>query len=297
MATERAADAVARRAWDQQSVWSQAAGRAKTTIERSRTWSLVLGLTAAALGTAASQTMAAHATLGKALAFAAAATTGLVPLLARHAGPAAVRDWTGLRVTSEAMKSEIHRWLAGVTPYRGPDARHVLQQRLKALREDAAHLIPRTVGITPVARRLPAVSDVDTYVEHCLRPQISGYYLARARTMGRRLALVRRIELALGTAGVLLGALAGAFGVEHAAAWVAVATTAGAAVSAHGMTANYAYQQAQFAATADDLQDAVERRGESGDRADPDAEDAFVAGCERVISALNDGWMTKWTSE
>ncbi|MFC5215905.1 DUF4231 domain-containing protein [Streptomyces coerulescens] len=297
MTTERAADTVAARAWDQQSVWSQAADRAKTAIERARTWSLVLGLAAAVLGTAASQVMTAQSMLGKALAFGAASATGLIPLVSRHAGPAAVRDWTGLRVTSEAMKREIHMWLAGVTPYRGPDARAVLAQRLKDVRQDAAHLVPATLGITPAVRRLPAVSDVDTYIECCLTPQIGGYYLARARTMGRRLALVRGTELALGVTGVLLGALAGAFAVEQAAAWVAVATTAGAAVGAHGLAANYAYQQARFASTAAALEDTVERHRETGEHTDPATEDALVARCERLISALNDSWMTKWTSQ
>ncbi|GAA3779285.1 hypothetical protein GCM10022403_012430 [Streptomyces coacervatus] len=297
MTTDRAAGAATQQAWDQQSVWSQAAGRAKAGIDRARTLSLVLGLAAAVLGTAASQVIAAHSTLGKALAFGAACATGLVPIAARYAGPAAVRDWTRLRVTSESLKSEIHIWLAGVTPYRASDAQLVLHQRLKALREEAAQLLPRTAGIPPVPRRPPAVSDVETYIELCLRPQISGYYLSRARTLGSRAAWVRRGEVALGSVGVLLGALAGTFELEQAAAWVAVATTAGAAIGAHGMAANYAYQQVQFTATAAELEDAVARWYADTDRTSPAVEDAFVAHCERVISVLNDTWMAKWTSE
>lgn len=294
--TDRAAAAATQRAWDQQSVWSQAADRAKASIDRARAWGLALGLAAAVLGTAASQTMAAHPTAGKALAFAAACATGLVPLVARQAGPGAVRDWTRLRVTSEAVKSEVHTWLAGVAPYRGPDAQLALHDRLKLLREDVAHLVPHTVGIEPVVRRPPPVSDVPSYIELWLRPQISTYYLPRAREMGRRLAVVGRAELVLGAAGVLLGALAGTFAVEQAAAWVAVATTAAATVGAHGLAANYAYQQVQFAATAADLEHAIERRlvDEALTGA---AEDAFVAHCEHTISVLNGSWMTKWTAE
>jgi hypothetical protein len=299
MTAHRAADTVAQRVWDQQSVWSQAADRAKAGIDRARVLSLALGLAAAVLGTAASQTIAQHPAPGKALAFGAACATGLVPIVARYAGPGAVRDWTRLRVTSESLKSETYLWLAGVTPYRGPDAQLVLQQRLEQLREEAAHLLPRTVGITPVRRQPPAVSDVDSYIELFLRPQITDYYLPRARAMGRRVAFVRRAEFALGTLGVLLGALAGTFEVEQAAAWVAVATTASAAITAHGMAANHSYQQVQFTATAADLEDAVARwyADADSDRTRAAAEDAFVSHCERVISALNDTWMAKWTSE
>ncbi|MFF4505980.1 DUF4231 domain-containing protein [Streptomyces sp. NPDC001401] len=297
MATLRADDPATQSAWDQQSVWSQAAGRAKAAIDRARALSLALGLAAAVLGTAASQTIAQHPALGKALAFGAACATGLVPIVARYAGPGAVRDWTRLRVTSEALKSETHVWLAGVTPYRGPGARLVLQKRLGQLREEAADLLPGTAGIDPVPRRPPAVSDVDTYIDLCLRPQITGYYLPRARAMGRRITLLRRAEAGLGALGVLLGALAGTFEVEQAAAWVAVATTASAAITAHGMAANYSYQQVQFTATAADLEDAVARWYADADRTGPAAEDDFVAHCERVISVLNDTWMAKWTSQ
>ncbi|WP_242705516.1 MULTISPECIES: SLATT domain-containing protein [Streptomyces] len=83
-----------------------------------------------------------------------------------------------------------------------------------------------------------------------------------------------------------------------AAAWVAVVVTAGAAVSAHGVAAKYAFQEMEYARTADELRRLVARRG-AGDGGDggPEADDAFVARCERVISVLNDTWMIKWTTE
>jgi hypothetical protein len=81
VATGRAGESAA--AWDQQSVWSRAADRAKTGIDRARALSLASGLTAVVLGTAASQTITQHTAPGKALAFGAACATWLVSIAAR----------------------------------------------------------------------------------------------------------------------------------------------------------------------------------------------------------------------
>ncbi|WP_111601043.1 DUF4231 domain-containing protein [Streptomyces sp. Amel2xB2] len=282
--------------WDQQSVWSQAADRRKSAIGRARALALTLGIAAAVLGTAASQTMDAYGAAGKTLAFAAALAAGLVPLAAGRAGPAAIRDWTLLRSVSEAIKNEAYVFLAGVAPYRGPAASAVLRDRVDRLRADAADLLPHTEGITPVPRTPPEVTDVDSYIQRRVRQQIDGYYRPKSAAMGRRLTLVRRAELLLGCAGAVLGAVSGAYEVEAAAAWVAVATLIGAAVSTHAVTSRYAYQQIEYARTADEL-DRLITSWRSEPTSSPAAADAFVDRCERVVSVLNDSWMIKWTTE
>ncbi|MFE6160451.1 SLATT domain-containing protein [Streptomyces sp. NPDC056486] len=172
----------------------------------------------------------------------------------------------------------------------------MLHERVEQLREAAAHLLPYTVGIEPAARTLPAVTDVPSYTEFRLKQQIRTYYTPKARQMSRRVTAVRAAELTLGATGALLGALAGAFGVDQAAAWVAVAGAATIAVGAHGLAARYAYQQTEFAVTADTLRRALERwLLVDGPGAEND--DAFVAHCEHVISVLNDSWMVQWTAE
>ncbi|MFI2076820.1 MULTISPECIES: DUF4231 domain-containing protein [Streptomyces] len=290
--------AVAAEAWDRQSVWSQAANRLKRTIERARTASLLLGIAGALFGTAASQTLADRPSLGRALAFLAAVAVGLVPVVGQRAGPQAVQRWTRTRSAAEALKNEVYSCLAGVSPYRGAGAGRALRERTERVESAAVDLLPHTRGIVPVTRALPAVSDVDSYVALRVRRQIDGYYRPKAGEMGRKVAVVRRVEFALGAAGAVLGALAGGLEVEGAAAWVAVVVTAGAAVSAHGVAAKYAFQEMEYARTADELRRLVARRG-AGDGGDggPEADDAFVARCERVISVLNDTWMIKWTTE
>lgn len=257
---------------------------------------LALSLSSAVLGTAAAQIMPRHKTLGEALAFGAALAAGTTPLFAGRAGPAAIRTWTRLRSMSEALKSEVYLCLAGVGAYRATDRLRQLTERVNQLRVEAADLLPHLAGDEPVPRSLPAVVDVDTYVEYRLERQISEYYRPKAAEMARKSRRVGRAQTLLGLAGTALGACSAVFGIEQAVAWVAVVAVAGVAVSAHARAAKYEYQQIEFSRTAEELERLRAGRNAAGSR-EADADDAFVAQCEQVISVLNDSWMVKWTTE
>ncbi|MDT0442249.1 DUF4231 domain-containing protein [Streptomyces johnsoniae] len=283
--------------WDEQSVWSQAADRLKRGIDRARSGALALGIAAAVFGTAAAQLMGWSQLLGGALAFGAALAAGVTPLLAGRAGPAAIERWTRLRSVSEAMKNEGYAFLAGVSSYRGAGATEALRRRVEELRAEASELLPETLGLRPVPRVPPPVTDVGSYLEHRLLRQIDGYYRPRAELMRRRLVLVRRAELALGIAGAALGALAGAFGAEQAAAWVAVTATVAATLSAHSLAAKYQSQQVVFVRAADALRRLLDEWSAGRAARGPDAEDAFVRRCEAAIAGVNEEWVTKWTAQ
>ncbi|MCM2388699.1 DUF4231 domain-containing protein [Streptomyces albipurpureus] len=282
--------------WDEQSVWSQAANNLKRKIGWARAASLLLGIAAAALGTVAAQTMNWNETVGKSAAFASALAAGLIPLLAGRLGATTIENWTRLRSVSEAMKHEVYAFLAGVTPYRTQEARSALTGKIDQLKADSSDLLPHTTGITPVRRELPAVTDIASYTEIRVKGQISGYYRPKAEWMGRRAATARRVQLALGALGALLGALAGAFGLQHAAAWVAVVATVGTAISVHALAAKYDYQHIEFTRTAAELQRLLGQRRLASE-GDPLSEDDFVNQCEQVISILNDAWMAKWNTQ
>ncbi|MER5493204.1 DUF4231 domain-containing protein [Streptomyces sp. NPDC002490] len=280
--------------WARQSVWSQAANEAKRAIGRARKLGLVLGATGACAGTAAAQVMAWNGTLGKVLAFLAAVTVGLVPVVTKAAGPQQVGDWTRLRSVSERLKGEVYAYLAHVDPYRDPDAHQVLLERVERDLTDASDLVGRTIGIAPRARSLPAVTDVDSYLAVRVVGQVEGYYRPRAAHMGQRSTHVRRVEVALAATAVLLGAVSGAFGGSSATAWVATVTTVAAAVTAHAASSRYAYQEMEFSRTATELETLIAQRAAG---AGPASDDVLVARCERAISAQNDNWVTKWLSE
>ncbi|MFE6688694.1 DUF4231 domain-containing protein [Streptomyces sp. NPDC057743] len=280
--------------WDRQSVWSQAADRAKRAIGRARTVALVLGVAGACAGTAAAQVMAVSAGVGRGLALLAAVAVGLVPLAAGAAGPQRVRDWTRLRALSEEFKSELYAYLARVGPYRDGDAPQVLLDRAERALADTGDLAGRTLALAPRRRPLPAVTDVESYAQVRVAGQIEDYYRPRAVLMSRRGAQVRWAELVLAALAVVLGAVSVVFGADWATAWVATVTTVGAAVTAHAAAARYAYQELEFSRTAAELERLTARRAQE---ADPAANDAFVGRCERVISAQNEGWTAKWRSE
>ncbi|MEV6587337.1 DUF4231 domain-containing protein [Streptomyces acidicola] len=293
---ERGGHTVAAKIWDEQSSWSQAANRLKTTITRARTLALALGTAGAILGTASSQIMGEHKALGQALAFVAALAAGTVPLLAARMGPTAVQQWTRLRSMSEAIKNEVYVYLAGVSPYRGPAPEVLLRERVDRLHCEVTDLLPFLTGIAPASRALPAVTEIDSYVNVRLKGQITGYYRPKALKMGRRLTTVRRVEFAIGGAGAALGALAGALGIAQAAAWVAVAAVTAAAVSAHSTASKYVYQQVEFVRTADELERLLGRWSARSGRTEQ-SDDEFVRRCEDVISVLNESWMVKWSTE
>lgn len=282
-------------AWEQQSVWSQGASKMKSTIEHGRLGGLLLGIAAAALATAASQTMNWNALVGKALAAAAALTAGVIPLLIPRTGPQQLSAWTRLRAVSEAFKTEVYCYLTGVGKYCDAGTRDVvLAERLAEFRRSSADLVRYIDGLSPRHRPLPPVTDVKSYIEHRVRQQLNEYYRPRALLMRRKLKRCERSEMLLGTLSAGLAAASAATGQEQVAAWVAVVTSAVIAVGAHAVSQRYAYQELEFIRTADELQRLLEQWASSSDHGDEAAE-SFVASCESVISVQNEAWMIRWT--
>ncbi|KUM78123.1 DUF4231 domain-containing protein [Streptomyces curacoi] len=293
--TQTSQDSVTAAVWDQQSIWSQSADRLKASVGRARLWALALGTAAAALGAAASQAMGWNSLLGKALAFAAAAAAGTAPVVALRGGPNRLSDWTRLRAVSEALKTEVYTYLAGVGAYRdAASAPALLAERSRRYRSDAVNLVHYTAGVSARQRPVPAVVDADSYVEHRLRRQITSYYRPKAQAMHRKVRFVERTELALGCFGGVLAAASGAFSVDWVAAWVAVVASISIAVTAHAVAQRYAYQHLEFTRTAEELERLLERWTTATERSE-DFTDAFVSECEGVISIQNEAWMIRWT--
>lgn len=276
-------------------MWSQAAGRLKEQVERARVAGLALGVAAAVLGTAASQTLTWNEAVGRTLAFAAAVAAGCTPLVGPRGGPDRVSDWTRLRAVSEAMKAESYMYLAGVGAYRGNEsAGELLCERARSFVSDGEDLLRHTMGITAVERPVPDVRDEESYVEQRLRGQLEKYYRPRAAYMHGKVRLYERIEFALGGLGAVMAAVAATWGVEQVAAWVAVAASVGVAITAHALAQRFAYQQLEFTRTGEELARLLQRWSAEPHPA-PEATDRFVAECEHVISVQNEAWMIRWT--
>jgi hypothetical protein len=111
-------------------------------------------------------------------------------------------------------------YLAGTGRYRGSDRDQQLQDQVDAIERDAGDLLVNTAGLQPVVRGLPAVHDVDSYVQQRVTAQIDGYYRPQAARQQRRLARVRQAEFVLGGAGAVLAAVGATWQLSSATVWV-----------------------------------------------------------------------------
>lgn len=276
--------------WDRQNIWSKAANKAKADVGRARGWILGLTIAGAISSSAAAQTAGWNTVAARILGGLAAATLGLVPVLGRSDTTTLTRDWTRLRSVSEALKTEVYTYLAGVAPYRGGDRQATLLNRVREI-ADQPDLAQYAAGVVADKRPLPDVHDVKSFIRVRLSGQIDRYYRPKAANYRRRSDRLRRVEVALAAIGAVLAAVAAVVPRAGIGTWVGVLTTVAGAVAAHAAAQRYEYQQVEFWRTADQIED-LRSRYESTEH-DEAGDDAFVAACERVISIQNDAWMAK----
>ena len=292
-ATANVADLV----WRQQSIWSQTANKLKRDLTRWRAAALALTITGAVLATLGTQVATVSSPAGKALVWAAAVAVGLVPVIRPRFGHQAVEAWARTRSASETLKEQVYTYLAGVRPYRATDRDQQLRDQADTTLTAVDDLQPHTADIEPVPRALPAVRDVDGYVTIRVNEQIHGYYRTQTGRLNDRLRWLRGAEFTLAGAAVIAAATAGSLGVKGVAAWVPVITTVSAALAAHVAAARYEFLLVEYARTAAQLERLRDRRHPLTDPGQAaHADDEFVAQCERIISAQNEAWMAKLSS-
>lgn len=270
-------------AWEEQSVWSQAADRLKAELERNRAWVLRLGVAGAMLSGAA-VAWGIDRDLGKVLAALSALAVGIAGLL-RQSGQGGVQSWTNARAVSEALKSEVYLHLARVN-----DGVR-FEEQLEAIDNDASGLIEHRAGLAPKERPLPEVDGIDSYVEHRIDDQI-GYYERSAKKLRGRVTWVRRAEGALAVAGVVLAALGAIVAADALAVWVPVVTTVAGAIAAHAAAERYEYLLVEYLRTAHALRRLRDRQGTARSLSDEE----LIRRAEGILSAQNAAWLVKVTS-
>jgi hypothetical protein len=290
-----------REAWLQQQNWSRTANRLKSRIARFRLASLVLTLCGAILGAAATQLEidAASADASRVVAVGAAFAVAMVPTLRSVFDKGVISDWTRIRAVSETLKANVYTYLAGVSPYRGPDRQAVLAGHLRKVLSEGEDLKRYLPVDPPTAAPLPAVDDVPSYVRVRLAGQIERYYRPKALEMTQRITVSRNVQIGLAAAGAALGVLTLVPAV-HTVAWIGVVTTAGTAVAAHAAESRFVYQFIEYSRTVQQLDHLLDGYVQDVQAAGPrteEADDKLVAECERVISIQNEAWMVKWRSD
>jgi hypothetical protein len=278
-------------AWRRQSVWSQTADALKAGPQRM--WDVRLGLTvaAAALVLAGTQLKTVSHPASVILVVTAAVAMAAVGLMRSRQDVEQVRRWTRARSVAEAIKTEVFQLLSRSGAYGAHESGEHLEAEVQRLEHEAADLLRYTLGVQAETRPLPAVHDVESYLNVRVRQsQLEGYYEPRARHMRHRLRVAKTAEVALALAAAVLAALATVSG--NVGAWATVATTAAGAMAAYIATQRYEFLWIEYSRTASELRRLLDRRTSVAGRALSGAE--LVAECEQVISVQNQAWMAKW---
>jgi hypothetical protein len=266
----------------------------KAGPQKARRLLLALTVAGSALALAGSQLKPVNEVAGVGLAVVAAVAMAAVGLLGGQRSAEQVRRWTRARSVSEAIKNEVFLFLASVDRYSGPDAGQRLDAEVQRLESGDSELLAWAQGLKPASRSLPAVHDLETYLEVRVRgSQLNGFYEPKAELMWRRLRALKRTGVVLALAAAALAALTSV--APHVGAWAAVVSTATGAVAAFAASEHYEMLWVEYRRTAEELRRLVERRTAVDGSALSDSQ--LVARCEEVIALQNQTWMAKWGKE
>jgi len=293
--------AIARTLWEHNRAWAATARTIKASLDRWRSWTLILAIAGATFSTLGEQLKNSHPnpqwqSLLHAIAVAAslggAAAIALASYFAREAlGGDRVQNWTKARSAAEASKAALYLYRASVVPYDGEDRDKKLLDRRDAIETSVEGLElvasnPGTPDLSPLT-----VSD---YIAKRLEAQIK-YYHDTAGEYQKRVDNLRTVTFWLGVVGVLLGvgAAAGPLG-----SWVAVVGTVTAAVSSYIQTQRYQGLIVLYRATErrlEFLKDEWQTTGKT--EADKPARNSFIQSCEDAMALENGAWLAQWSQQ
>jgi hypothetical protein len=289
--------------WQDQALWSELANRLKWRITQARAIALILGILGAFFATLAAQvaseaagqvqTAPHHSGLASAFTIASTLALAAATLVALRSSPKRVEDWTRARAVSEALKQEAFLYLTQAKPYTQSDRDAVVRSRADAVVANANDLAVEAATITPKPKEVPNVAAPEDYIKYRVLTQIEGYYLPKAKALGKRLKVFRGAAAALTAGAALLSAIAGFSHTEWLGSWVAVATTIAGAIVAHAAAEKYEHNVISYFSTARRLRSlcAQFHDAQNAGTATPEAYGEFVRQCEDAISIENQGWM------
>lgn len=305
--TEPASDRerIVETAWRDQAVWSRAADRLKAELTAWRGRAAIAGVAGAFLQTLAASPLLKAVErwwwLRPSIALAGAIILAVVPYVLRtKVTKERVKDWVRARSTSEALKEVIYRYLVGVRPFGPASSPGELVARCGKIKKKVEDLNLHAASVEPPQKTRPRALSVDEYVEARVNDQVERYYLPKGH--GKALAAKRlhALEFWLGVLALVMGSLASAAAATGCAQlsmvgpWVAVATTAGATVTAHLAASRCDHEAIVYFGTADRLTALRDRWASDPNRSDPARIARFVDDCEHAISTENEAWLAKW---
>jgi len=311
-ATEVNASEVIKTAWRDQATWSETANQLKTELTKWRNRAAFAGVLGAFLETLAAALVGLDEKwlwLRALIALVGAVFLAVVPFVTRtKASKNQVREWVRARSASEALKETIYRYLIGVQPFRPNSTPTDLIERIQAIIEKVNDLSIHAASVKvpqkerPLALTMPNLS-IDEYVRLRVDGQIDGFYRPKGFENAKAAKRLHDLEFWLGMLAVVMGALASAAvasGVPQLSAlgpWVAVVTTATAAVTAHLAASRYDHLAMTYFSTAHRLTAIRDGWRANPNQDDPNIIAQFVDSCEHAISTENEGWLAEFTRE
>lgn len=294
-------------AWRDQAVWSETANRLKAELSTWRYRAAAAGVLGAFLETLA-------ATLGgiddrwrwlpALTALAGTVILAIVPYVSKtKVSKNCVSDWVRARSASEALKVMIYTYLVGVPPFGPASSPADLIERCQAIKDKVQDLSIYAASIVPPQKVRPLSLTIGDYVKTRVNDQIEQYYRPKGREKALAAKRLHDLEFGFGLLAVAISALvstATATGLKQLSvlgSWVAVVTTAGAAVTAHLAASRYDHEAIIYFGTADRLDCLRNKWLAAPDRMDPAGVAKFVDDCEHAISIENEAWLAKWIRE
>jgi hypothetical protein len=291
--------------WRDQAIWSETANLLKRDLTRWRARAAVAGVVGAFLATLAAALGGASANSewsASALALAGAVVLAVVPYVTRtKASQERVREWVRARSTSEALKEEIFRYLVCAPPYTEAATPADLITRREAIKDTVQDLSIHAAEVDPPKQQRPLSLSRAEYIDLRVNDQIERFYVPKGRDHARTAKRLHNWEFALGLAAVVLAAMAGATAttgwgwLDSLGSWVAVITTASAAVTAHVVGGRYDHHAMTYFATANRLASLRDAWRADPNRQEPARFAKFVDDCENAISTENEAWLAEWT--
>jgi hypothetical protein len=289
-------------AWRAQATWSKVASGRKRWL---RIWRLL-----AAIGGVAGAILETWAAILKegdparpGLAFLGGAILTIVAWAVGFMLPTGkVREWAEARSASEALKSEIFRFLAGARPYGSERNAEALTTRAEEIEGRLKNLGDEAAGVdAPIATRPNRAITAGDYITLRLSDQRE-WFRRKARANATVAKWLRRLQAGLAAAAALIGfgaggADAGFDGVPALGPWVAVVTTITAAVATYLAAERFQEQAVTYFAAARRLEGIEARWTDSQTTTQPESFGGLVDASEGAISAASEAWLAEWSRE
>lgn len=288
--------------WGQFKTWDLTSLALKSKITRWRNIVLRLSIGGAILGTLSQQIdswkIAGMPTwLAATLGVLSGATLGAASYLTKEVlspGPEAGAVRT--RAAAEALKREAYLLATGAPPYATATSADELLDKANQIRAGVNDIPPLAISGQQDEGMPAAGMPADDYVKQRVVQQIDEYYLPQVRISTQKLALGRKVSLALGAIAILLGFWSAKS--ASVAGWVAVIGAITAAIAAYQYAGRYQFLIVSYQATADRLNWLKTKWEIDGKRQPGDAaKHAFIIACEDAIATENSAWMAEWTKK